>query len=136
MEKAQNPLTCPECGAPMELRTSTKFLRKNQTVRKFFGCSNFPKCRATHGAHQDGRPLGIPGDQATKDARVRAHNIFDKLWKGTTFKRGRAYRWLEFELKLQPGTAHIGSFDIAMCEKVIEACKRRIDENKVRHTNR
>ena len=127
---------CPECGADMVLRSTTKFTyKKSGAPRKFWGCSRWPHCNGIHGAHPDGRPLGIPGNQATKEARIRAHAIFDKLWKGTTTSRTSAYRWLEFELGLQPGTAHIGAFDIAMCEKVIEVCKRRIDEGKVRHAN-
>lgn len=35
---------CPACGQPMVLRTAQ---RGPQTGRKFWGCSQFPKCRAT-----------------------------------------------------------------------------------------
>jgi len=46
-------LTCPECGRRMRLR--------NSRYGEFYGCSGYPKCRITHGAYPDGRPLGVPG---------------------------------------------------------------------------
>lgn len=36
-------ILCPKCGSPMILRTASKGANKG---RKFYGCSNFPKCRA------------------------------------------------------------------------------------------
>lgn len=36
-------ILCPKCGGPMILRTASKGANKG---KKFYGCSNFPKCRA------------------------------------------------------------------------------------------
>ncbi|WP_295761226.1 NERD domain-containing protein [uncultured Oscillibacter sp.] len=36
-------ILCPKCGSAMVLRTASKGVNKGQ---KFYGCSNFPKCRA------------------------------------------------------------------------------------------
>ncbi len=41
-QKEENVLICPRCGAVLILRTATK--GKNAGM-KFYGCSNFPKCR-------------------------------------------------------------------------------------------
>jgi len=117
----------------MVLRETKKFKTRDGKPRKFFGCSNYPKCKGTHGAHPDGRPLGVPGDAATKAARGRAHAAFDKLWKQGLMQRKEAYRWLDKALALGKGKAHIGGFDIATCEKVVKLCTERLALGKTLH---
>lgn len=114
-------VTCADCGAPMVLRPSK--------YGQFYGCSTFPACRGTHGAHPDGRPLGKPATLETKRARMEAHQQFDKLWQDPSvplgvvkFRRTRAYAWLAAQLKLTADECHIGQFDKAMCERVIALC--------------
>lgn len=102
---------CPECGAQMVLRDSR--------YGRFYGCLEYPNCKATHGAHADGRPLGIPADKPTKRARMRAHDAFDSLWKGTGLRRQEAYRWLRGALNLSAEECHIGRFDIETCDRVV-----------------
>lgn len=41
---AQEPPTCPKCSATMSIRTARSGINKGQA---FWGCSTFPKCRAT-----------------------------------------------------------------------------------------
>jgi hypothetical protein len=112
-------LQCPEpgCGALLVLRESERF------EKPFYGCSAWPqtRCAGTHGAHPDGSPLGIPADQGTKAARVRAHDAFDAMWKGMGMRRDDAYRWLSKQLGLTAEEAHIGRLSIAQCEKLIAA---------------
>lgn len=131
------PVTCADCGSPMELR--------NSRFGRFYGCTRFPVCRGTHGAHQqDGRPLGIPANAATKQARVEAHDALDQLWweapalyelpndqrmRGPLVKRlrrvarTRAYRWLAEQLGIDPKRCHVGEMDEATCRRVVEACR-------------
>lgn len=85
----------------------------------FYGCKGFPKCQATHGAHTDGRPLGIPGDADTKRARMTAHAVFDRIWKEKYMRRGEAYAWMSEEMGLGEGEAHIGRFNMEQCERLI-----------------
>jgi len=108
-------LPCPECGKLMTLR--------NSRFGPFYGCSDFPRCRATHGAHPDGRPLGTPGDRETKQARIAAHAVFDKLWQGdgAPVKRGHAYRVVQIVMAMTGKQAHIGLFDKSQCEQLIAA---------------
>lgn len=125
---ALDDLECPECGAPMVLRKSPKH------DNPFYGCSKFPECRGTHGAHPNGAPLGVPADKATKDARIQAHLLFDKLWKDRgPMERREAYEWLQGAMKMTADECHIGRFDIETCqcaEKVIreELLRRRLIE--------
>lgn len=121
-------LNCPECGGAMVLRKSSKY------PKPFYGCIHYPLCRATHGAHPDGRPLGKPADAETKRWRIAAHAALDPLWgrdeEGVHCqiqKRQRRviYAWLAEQLGIRNvgEECHIAMFDSAQCQRVIEACK-------------
>lgn len=107
-----NEVICAECGAPMVLRRSAKY------PHPFYGCSNYPACTGTHGAHPDGRPLGIPATKETKAWRIKAHDAFDRLWKEGHMSRGRAYRRLA--RLMGADEIHIGEADISTCRQVID----------------
>lgn len=143
---------CPICFQPMVLRESKKFTYPDGKPRMFWGCSTFPKCNATHGAHPDGQPLGKPADELTKAERIVAHAAFDTLWKDAwklscygesdfndpdvqkTIERAarrRAYHWLREQMNLSKDECHIGNFDIEQCIKATSLCAR-IDAKGVR----
>lgn len=103
---------CPECKAEMVLRNSKYGL--------FYGCSRYPECKATHGAHNNsGKPLGIPGDKETKEWRIKAHNVFDSNCKKYGLKRGEAYKLLQTIMGLNSKEAHIGRFNKEQCQLLI-----------------
>jgi uncharacterized protein DUF3268 len=115
----RNDLPCGECGSRMELRESRKF------PQPFYGCTGFPECRGTHGAHTDGTPLGRPADKETKVARMRAHAVFDLTWKQKLVShRGAAYNWMRQVMGLTHSQAHIGMFDRDQCELLIRMVYR------------
>lgn len=110
---ARCPHPCGECGAAMVLRDSRLGL--------FYGCSTFPACRSTHGAHKSsGKPLGIPADKPTKAERMAAHAVFDRLWMGEHPPMGRreAYAWMAEKMGLTKDEAHIGRFDATACQRL------------------
>lgn len=102
-------IRCGECGELMVLR--------NSRFGKFYGCSAYPKCKGTHGAHPDGKPLGTPANAATKQARMKAHAAFDRLWKGGGRTRGQAYGWLKAQASIPD---HISEMDAKQCAVLIE----------------
>jgi len=111
-------LDCPECGAPMRLKESHYGL--------FYGCTEWGKtgCKGSHGAHPDGRPLGIPADDRTKKMRMAAHNAFDPLWNGPAAvfdSREAAYAWMQQALGKSVEDAHIGRFNRDDCKALVEA---------------
>lgn len=113
---------CPSCASDMVLRNSRYGL--------FYGCSAYPRCAEKHGAHPDGRPLGVPADFKTRQAHIRAHAAFDQLWQGNarvsrSKARKRAYHWLMRTMSLTWDEAHIGRFTIDQCEKLIRLCAAR-----------
>lgn len=108
-------MNCPECEGKLVLRNSKHGL--------FYGCNQYPACKATHGAHPDGVPLGIPGNKKTKEARMRAHDVFDKYWKQRKMTRKAAYRWLQYQMSMTKEECHIAKFNIEQCEAVLWVCK-------------
>ena len=60
-----------------------------------------------------------PADYETRQARIAAHDSFDKLWKSGMFKRSEAYKQLSQHLGLSKKETHIGYFDIETCSEVI-----------------
>ena len=112
-------IKCPECGSSMVLRTTKKFTYKNGDPRKFYGCSRWPECRGTHGAHPDGEPLGTPADDATKQARIVAHAVFDEWWRNAGYDRGKGYARLKERFGFE---VHIGAADKAMCDAIVRFC--------------
>jgi ssDNA-binding Zn-finger/Zn-ribbon topoisomerase 1 len=129
-ESLQHDVTCPDCGAKMTLRRTQKFKWNNGEGRLFYGCSRWPKCNAVHGAHPDGRPLGTPGDAATKKARIEAHAALASLcerrnWKiGKSSERRGAYLWLAQKLGIAEEKCHIAMFDVETCKRVVEVCSK------------
>lgn len=66
-----------------------------------------------------------------KDARMLAHQCFDRLWKeGHHSSRTESYRWLAARLKLKKHDCHIAQFDAKMCMKVIQLSNEYIKESK------
>jgi hypothetical protein len=96
-------VTCGECGSPMSLRDSR--------YGKFWGCTRYPECRGTHGAHPNGLPLGIPADEKTKRLRMEVHAMLELQWQGRT---KRQKNWL---LGIC-GREHIGEMDKDMLLKI------------------
>lgn len=121
-------VTCPECGAPMVLRTTTKFRYKSGSPRKFYGCSRYPLCQAAHGADPDGKPLGTPANKETKKARIAAHKVFDSYWEKQGLHRNQAYKLLQDIMELSPDDAHIGKFNEEQCLELIKRIERKKDE--------
>lgn len=117
-------LKCPECGSAMVRRI------QRSTGDPFWGCSAFPNCRATHGAHPDGRPLGRPGTKEEKRKRIEAHDWFDRLWKTGIMSRPKAYQWMQTALVMTPKQAHIGLFGVAECDALIAVVKAFLEGTK------
>ncbi len=113
---------CPDCGAEMVLRDSVYGL--------FYGCTMYPTCDATHGAHETGEPLGIPAGADTKRLRMAAHAVVDVLWncKPPLMNRRGMYRWMRDAMSMSPREAHIGRFDAAQCEQLIAKAVERLKE--------
>ena len=113
---AEQILTCPECGGTMVLKESQ--------YGPLYGCTRWPDCDCSHGAHPNGDPLGVPANKATRLARMEAHDAFDVMRLATGRNRSDAYRWLQDQMGMTREQCHMGKFDIDICKLVVEVCER------------
>lgn len=111
---------CPDCGADMILRQTTKYQFKNGANRVFYGCSRYPDCQAIRPSHPDGTVYGVPGDKETREWRMKAHAEFDRLWKSYKYSRNEAYSFLANLMQLPAGKAHISSFTKEQCQELVK----------------
>lgn len=118
-------LKCPDCGARMVLRQTEKWPQKNGKPSKFWGCSQFPKCKTTHGAHPNGQPLGRPANIETKAARMKAHEAFGAWMERNSYTKKYAYRRLAKMLRLSEAEAHMGMMAKERCEVVVRLCEEK-----------
>ena len=88
---------------------------------RFYGCTRWPECNGSHGAHADGTPLGTPADRETKVYRMATHKVFDPLWKSQAMSRDQAYAWMARTMGMTKAEAHIGQFDKEQCRTLIRA---------------
>lgn len=124
--KARTDLVCGDCGAPMALCPSKYGV--------FYGCTRYPECRGTHGARPDGRPLGIPANKETREARIQAHYVFDQIWKNNYMRRREAYKWLRLNMKVSHSEAHISRFDQEQCENLIKLVYKAFPQLQTRYS--
>lgn len=118
-------MKCPYCGS------DTKFIDSKEIYGKSYGmvwaCINYPKCDAYVGVHKGtDKPLGRLANAELRKYKNKAHAIFDPIWQDRKMSRKEAYAWLASQLGLPVNETHIGMFDVDMCIKVIEVCRRNL----------
>ena len=102
-------------------------LLKNSKFGMFYSCESWPRCKATHGAHPDGQPLGVPASTPTKRWRMEAHKAFDDFWaeegrqRGWSKREARSWGYLWLERRMAEGrTIHIGEQNTNGCRKILK----------------
>ncbi|NML34543.1 hypothetical protein HHL14_27390 [Paraburkholderia sp. G-4-1-8] len=122
------PTICPHCGSAVELVSNSHIYGREYGEWPWaFRCTD-NECDSYVGLHPfTGIPLGTLANAATRAARKRAKNAFNPLWQdGGQFKRGEAYAWLAGQLGITDvSTCHIGWFDVAMCNRVVQVVRAR-----------
>lgn len=109
-------LICPFCG--------DKLIWKESRYGGFYGCASWARtrCRGSVGCHPGTKiPLGTPADAETKALRIKAHDLFDNMWKTEGMSRKAAYEWLADAMGVDE--AHIGWMNKSDLEKLIEILK-------------
>lgn len=123
-------MLCPYCHSGASLKDNAVIYGKSYGLAWI--CNKYPECDSYVGCHPGTDiPLGRMANKELRKAKMAAHKAFDALWKskiGTT--RKRAYAWLAGQLKIHEKSCHIGNFDVALCEKVIEVCRKKMFGNE------
>lgn len=116
------PVRCDECGSPRVALQNTRFMNFKRVQRwsLIWFCSD---CAAFVGCHEGTDiPLGYMANLTTREARYRAHQVFDKLWRnGGAMLRADAYDWMAMTLNIPHEKAHIGMLNAEQCETLIAA---------------
>jgi hypothetical protein len=128
-KKKIKPPICPYCSIPAVL------IPDSQVYRKSYGSYvwNCDPCKAWVGVHRGSpryAPLGRLATAELRALKVKAHAAFDAYWqaaislRGWTKTRARysAYKWLSEQLGIEMGLCHIGMFDEATTQRVIDVC--------------
>lgn len=116
-------VVCPYCECKALLVTGKHLYRNIEYLwkKKFWVCS---ECDAHVGCHSGtARPLGSLANRELRQARMKAHAVFDPIWRRGKMRRGQAYRWLEEKLGFGP--VHIGESDLETCRKIVEVCNEQ-----------
>ena len=122
------PKICRYCGSVIRLVTAESIYGAEAAKRlKLMGefiyqCQN---CNARVGCHRGTtRPLGNVANETLRLKRTETHQVFDTYWRRQGMTRTAAYRWLAKRLHLSAEKAHIGSFEMEQCQKVIDLCRQ------------
>ena len=125
--KIEMVLACDYCGGNAHLVDSKEVYGRSYGM--IYLCRT---CNAYVGVHKGTtKPLGRLANVELRKAKISAHTAFDSLWKRkielakcSKFQARKAgYKWLAQELGIDGKDCHIGMFDVAMCNRVIEVCK-------------
>lgn len=117
------PLRCDVCGAETSLVHNIEIYGKPVGEWEWHVLCSDPDC----GAHVETKPgtsiavckMSTP---QTRQARVMAHRVFDKLWSNS-FQRRSAYAWLAQQMKLSRRECHIKLFSYEQCHEVVRLVK-------------
>ena len=117
---------CPYCGKRAEFVDSAEVYH-GWSYGMIYLCR---PCDAYVGCHGNGKgdsPKGRLANAELRRWKIAAHNAFDPLWKFGPFRglRNSAYAWLAEQMGLPKEKTHIGMFDVAECQQVIQICTNR-----------
>lgn len=117
---------CPYCGKRAEFVDSAEVYH-GRSYGMIYLCR---PCDAYVGCHGNGKgdsPKGRLANAELRRWKIAAHNAFDPLWKFGPFRgrRSSAYAWLAEQMGLPKEKTHIGMFDVAECQQVIQICTNR-----------
>ena len=130
---------CPYCHQPSKIVGGDAIYpnRRDLALLKYHRCA---PCDAHVGCHKVGAylwdngkkivsdgtlPMGRLANAELRQAKMAAHAAFDPIWRDEGTPRRIAYDWLSKQLGIPINRTHIGEFDLAMCQRVVEVCKKR-----------
>lgn len=117
------PTECRYCGAKVELaKNSTIYGREVGDWPWVYKCT---RCDAHVGLHPyTGIPMGTLANKELRAARQAAKAVFNRKWQSQIMTREQAYGWLAKQLGVPIQRCHIGWFDVAICQEIVQICTR------------
>ena len=136
-ERIKDPLPAPTecrfCAGPVQLVDNKAIYGRNYGWPKTYLCDD---CGAFVGCHPNTEiPLGTLADDATREARKRAHSAFDHIWRDKHLSRDEAYLWLAGKLGIERRECHIGMFEVERCNAASIHARGFLKEKAARLTS-
>ena len=135
LKRVNNPLPapaiCPHCAGNVKLMSNSVIYNGTEYGKwPYTYICQREGCRAYVGCHPNTFiPLGTLATAPIRDARKKAKAAFNPLWESGQMSRSAAYAWLATQLGLKDKeTCHIGWFDVATCNRVVEICNTYLEE--------
>lgn len=117
--KIKAPTICNYCAGKV-IFTDSAIVYGGKSYGSIYYCTN---CGAYVGVYDGSRkPLGTLANAALRMKRRETHEQFDGWWRTQGISRSQAYKWLALQMRLPEYRCHIGQFDMAQCQQVIEIC--------------
>lgn len=111
---------CPYCGGRAELANSSVIYGTDYGY--VYLCRCVPDWAYVGCIKGTTRPLGHLADKELREARKRAHEVFDAQWKEGSMSRSEAYRWLAEAINVPDEECHIAKFGLEHCRRTIDMC--------------
>ncbi|RST66847.1 hypothetical protein EJB14_10085 [Bacillus pumilus] len=109
-------MNCPYCHRQAQFLTSLAYYGRDYGTNVYVCIP----CGASVGTHRRSKtPLGTMANAELKGLRMKAHELFDPLWKNKVMSRKAAYAFLRKVMGLSKEQAHIGKFNKKQCLELI-----------------
>ena len=130
--KKQKRITCPYCGAHAVLQKGSYVYGDRSREEYVYVCTNYPRCDSYVGVHAGTkRPKGTLADPELRNKRIRAHRVFDQVWKSNLMTKKEAYRWMTYKMGITFDMGHIGNFSEYRCDELMRICKEVLSNNNI-----
>ena len=102
-----------------EIYKKPKYNRYDLLAKEFFLCET---CDAYIGVSDkdSSLPAGLLANKELREAKIKAHNHFDPIWKEGNKNKQKAFVELAKFLGIKYKDCHIKFFTLEMCNKVLE----------------
>ena len=124
-------IRCPYCGSTAVLRDASFVYHEKSKGGRLYVCSHYPACDSYVGVHPGTAiPKGTLADRSLRLKRIRAHRVFDQIWKTGILSKPEAYRWMADKFCLDKNHAHIGSFSDYLCDRLMAESSKVLQNNR------
>lgn len=117
MSRYEKPERCPECGGEFREQFLAEWGRILRECRS---------CTVRQWCDREGNATGTPANVYLRKFRMKAHDVFDRLWRSGKMTRKGAYKWLAQAMNRQ--FVHMAELSTLECDQVVklasEECKR------------
>lgn len=101
----------------------------NQTWPYIWYCRD---CFSYVGCHEGTHtPLGLMANKNTRYLRLKAHSVFDQIWRKGLMTRERAYRWLSQIMELED-LVHFSTLNDVQLRQAIALCNVFMEQKKLK----